>query len=119
LPGICLAPGTPAGFFDAVVLGADPSGVNDSGQALQDSIDAAHTQGRGLWLPPGEYLAASKLFVDRVTVRGAGPWRTVLTGAGVGVFGNAAPNANARCIWPASPSSAPPRSATTPPSAAR
>lgn len=83
---------TPPGYLDATALGADPTGAADSGEALQDAIDAARTQQRGLWLPAGTYRVTRKLLVDRVTVRGAGPWHSVLSGAGVGVFGNAVPN---------------------------
>ncbi|MBV1856143.1 glycosyl hydrolase family 28-related protein [Catellatospora tritici] len=82
----------PAGFLNALDFGADPTGAADSGQALQDAIDAAKAQQRGLWLPAGTYTVPRHLVVDRVTVRGAGPWHTVLHGAGVGVFGNGAPN---------------------------
>ncbi|MDI1463887.1 glycosyl hydrolase family 28-related protein [Catellatospora sp. KI3] len=86
------APAAPAGFLNALDFGADPSGAADSGQALQAAIDAAKEQQRGLWLPAGTYTVTRHLVVDRVTVRGAGPWHTVLRGAGVGVFGNGAPN---------------------------
>ncbi|MFC7242169.1 glycosyl hydrolase family 28-related protein [Catellatospora aurea] len=86
------APAAPAGYLNALDFGADPSGAADSGQALQTAIDTAREQRRGLWIPPGDYAVTRHLQVDRVTVRGAGPWRTVLRGAGVGVFGNAAPN---------------------------
>jgi len=82
----------PDRYLVATDFGADASGKADSGQALQDAIDAARIQSKGLWLPVGTYQVARKLNVDRVTVRGAGPWHTILTGAGVGVFGNAAPN---------------------------
>jgi hypothetical protein len=81
---------TPDGYLVATDFAADPSGVAESGQALQDAIDAARAQQRGLWIPPGTYKVTRKLSVDEVTVRGAGPWHTMLTGAGVGVFGNSA-----------------------------
>lgn len=81
----------PDGYLDATAFGADPTGTADAGQVLQDAIDAARDQGAGLWIPPGTYRVNRKLTVDRVMVRGAGPWHTVLTGTGVGVFGNSAP----------------------------
>ncbi|NUT32274.1 MAG: mycodextranase, partial [Hamadaea sp.] len=84
----------PDGYLDATAFGADPTGAVDAGQVLQEAIDAAREQGTGLWLPPGTYQVNRKLTVDRVSVRGAGPWHTILTGSGVGVFGNAAPNAS-------------------------
>ncbi|GHJ45244.1 mycodextranase [Catellatospora sp. TT07R-123] len=85
------APAAPAGYLDALDFGADPTGAADSGQALQNAIDAARDQQRGLWIPAGTYTVTRHLLVDRVTVRGAGPWHTVLRGAGVGVFGNGSP----------------------------
>lgn len=81
----------PAGALSVLDFGADPSGAADSGQAIQDAIDAGRTQGRTVWLPPGTYQVNRQLVVDRVTLVGAGPWYSVLTGNRVGVFGNAAP----------------------------
>jgi hypothetical protein len=86
------APEAPSGFLSATDFGADPTGKADSGTAIQDAINAARAQGGQLWLPPGTYQVNRQLVVDQVTIRGAGPWYTVLTGADVGVFGNPAPN---------------------------
>ncbi|GIG66699.1 choice-of-anchor D domain-containing protein [Phytomonospora endophytica] len=86
------APSQPAGYLDATDFGADPSGGTESLQAIQAAIDAARDSATGLWIPPGRYRVGGKLRVDEVTVRGAGPWRTVLTGPGVGVFGTDAPD---------------------------
>ncbi|MFI5908001.1 glycosyl hydrolase family 28-related protein [Dactylosporangium sp. NPDC051541] len=77
----------PAGFLSAADFGADPSGAADSGAALQAAIDAGKAQGKGVWLPAGNYLVPRHLTVSGVTVRGAGTWHTVLRGAGVGVYG--------------------------------
>ncbi|WP_051367043.1 choice-of-anchor D domain-containing protein [Hamadaea tsunoensis] len=86
------APGSaPAGALDAAAFGADPTGAADSGAALQSAADAAREQHRPLWIGPGTYRVDRRLQVDDVTVQGAGLWYTVLTGDGVGVFGNAAP----------------------------
>lgn len=84
---LATAAAVPEGFLDATAFGADPSGARDSGQALQDAIDAARAQGKGLWLPQGTFKVTRQLTANGITVRGAGPWHTVLTGAGVGVFG--------------------------------
>ncbi len=89
---VAAPPQIPSGYLNALDFGADPTGAVDSGEALQTAIDAAHAQQRGLWIPPGTYAVTRHLVVDRVTVRGAGPWHTVLRGAGVGIFGHAAPN---------------------------
>ncbi|GAA2393509.1 choice-of-anchor D domain-containing protein [Dactylosporangium salmoneum] len=81
----------PAGYLSAAGFGADPTGAQDSGPAIQAAIDAGSAQGRGVWLPAGTYRVHQQLVVDKVTVRGAGPWYTVLRGPGVGVFGRFAP----------------------------
>jgi hypothetical protein len=81
----------PAGYLNLVDFGADPTGMTDSGQAIQNAIDAGRAQQRGVWLPPGTFQVNRQLVVDRVTLAGAGPWYSVLHGRGVGVFGEAAP----------------------------
>ncbi len=81
----------PAGYLSVTDFGADPSGNADSGQALQDAIDAGTAQHRGVWIPAGTYQVNRQLVVDQVTVRGAGPWYSVLHGTRVGVFGKFAP----------------------------
>jgi hypothetical protein len=84
----------PAGYLSVTdpAYGADPSGKIDSTQAIQNAIDAGEAQHKGVWLPPGTFLVTGHLMVDQVTLAGAGPWYSVLTGAGVGVYGNAAPH---------------------------
>jgi hypothetical protein len=82
----------PAGYISVTdpAYGADPSGKTDATQALQQAIDAGKQQQKGVWLPPGTFLVTQHLMVDQVTLAGAGPWYSVLTGAGVGVYGHAA-----------------------------
>ncbi|WP_370350038.1 glycosyl hydrolase family 28-related protein [Catenulispora sp. EB89] len=82
---------TPAGALSVLDFGADPTGAADSSQAIQNAIDAGSAQQKTVWIPPGTYTVTRHLTVDDVTVQGAGPWYSVLHGAGVGVFGNAAP----------------------------
>lgn len=72
-------------------FGADPAGTADSSDAIQDALDAASGSGRAVWIPTGSFLVTRHLIVDDVTVQGAGPWYSTLTGDGVGIFGNAAP----------------------------
>ncbi|MFL6074784.1 MAG: discoidin domain-containing protein [Mycobacteriales bacterium] len=81
----------PAGSLSALDYGADPTGAADSGSALTNAINAASTQGKVLWIPAGTYTVNQHLIVNNVTIRGAGPWYTVLHGNGVGVYGNYAP----------------------------
>lgn len=84
----------PAGASSVVDFGADPTGATDSSDAIQAAIDAAAGTDTTVWLPPGTFTVTRKLIVDQVTVRGAGPWYSVLSGAGVGVFGREASNAS-------------------------
>src|SRR5579883_2052779 len=81
---------------------ADPTGATDSTQAIQNAVNAGASQGKGVWIPQGTYLVTSHILVNNVTLTGAGPWYSVLTGAppgggngnstsngtGVGVYGN-------------------------------
>jgi len=81
----------PAGSLSVLDLGADPTGQKDSSDAIQSALDQAKATGRTVWLPRGTFTVTRHLIVDRVTLRGAGPWYSVLHGAGVGVYGNDAP----------------------------
>jgi Pectate lyase superfamily protein/Abnormal spindle-like microcephaly-assoc'd, ASPM-SPD-2-Hydin/F5/8 type C domain len=81
----------PAGYLNVNDFGADPTGATDSGAAIQTAINAASTAGQGLWIPVGTYKVTQQLVVDNVTIKGAGPWYSVLAGAGVGIFGKPAP----------------------------
>jgi hypothetical protein len=56
-----------------------PSGGDDTAP-LTTAINAAKSAGKGLWIPPGTYRISSRLSVQGVTVRGAGPWYTILKG---------------------------------------
>lgn len=84
----------PAGYISVTdpAYVADPTGKTDATQAIQHAIDAGEQQHKGVWLPPGKFLVTRHLMVDQVTLAGAGPWYSVLTGTGVGVYGNAAPH---------------------------
>ncbi len=84
----------PAGDISVTdpAYGADPTGKTDATQAIQHALDAGEQQHKGVWLPPGNFLVTGHLMVNQVSLAGAGPWYSVLTGAGVGVYGNAAPH---------------------------
>jgi hypothetical protein len=82
----------PSGSLSVTSYGADPTGAADSGSAFTQAIAAASSQGRTLYVPAGTYHVAQHLSVDNVTVQGAGPWYSVLSGNNVGFWGNAAPN---------------------------
>jgi hypothetical protein len=82
----------PRGSLSVLSYGADPTGQKDSTSAIQNAINAGSKQHRAVYLPPGDYTVTAHLMVNDVTLTGAGEWYTVLHGAGVGVYGDAAPN---------------------------
>ncbi|MHB8625238.1 MAG: glycosyl hydrolase family 28-related protein [Aggregatilineales bacterium] len=81
----------PSGLLSITDYGADPTGAQDSTLAMSKAIADARSQGKGVWIPQGTFTITSHIIVDNVTVRGAGPWYSVLHGAGVGVYGNYSP----------------------------
>jgi hypothetical protein len=80
----------PPGALSILAFGADPSGRRDSRGAIARAIRAARARGATVWIPPGRFRAEGHIFVDRVTVAGAGPWHSLLFGRGVGVYGRRA-----------------------------
>jgi hypothetical protein len=92
----------PAGDLSVTSYGADPTGATDSTTAIQNAVNAGEAQGKGVWIPQGTYLVTSHIVVNNVTLTGAGPWYSVLTGGptdgangsnvnggtGVGIYGN-------------------------------
>ncbi|RKN37872.1 discoidin domain-containing protein [Streptomyces hoynatensis] len=68
----------PAGALDVTSRGADPTGVADSTQAFTQAV----AEGRGgvVWIPPGTYRLTQPVYLENVTLRGAGSWySTVLS----------------------------------------
>ncbi len=82
----------PANALSITDYGADPSGIQDSTQAMVKAIAAAKSQNKTVWIPPGTFTITDHVIVDKVTVRGAGMWYSVLHGAGVGLYGNYSPS---------------------------
>src|SRR6266516_1150736 len=82
----------PAGSLSVLSYGADSTGAADSGGAFDQAVAAASAQGKVLYVPPGTYTVNRHIIVNNVTIRGAGPWYTVLRGDGIGVYGNYPPN---------------------------
>jgi hypothetical protein len=94
----------PAGYISVTdgPYNADPTGKTDATTAIQNAVNAGASQGKGVWIPQGTYLVTSHILVNNVTLTGAGPWYSVLTGAptgggngsdpnggtGVGIYGN-------------------------------
>jgi len=72
----------PANSLSVVSYGADPNFVTDSTIAIQNTVNAARTQGKSVWIPPGKYLvnslAGTPLNFTGAKVQGAGMWYTTL-----------------------------------------
>lgn len=78
----------PAGFLSITSYGATPNdGVNDTA-AFQSAVTAAQNQGKGLWIPPGVFLVTGTINLSGTTIRGAGPWYSVLRGLNCNLYGN-------------------------------
>jgi hypothetical protein len=72
----------PANSLSVVSYGADPNFVKDSTIAIQNTVNAAKTAGKSVWIPAGKYLtnslAGKALDFTGVKVQGAGMWYTTL-----------------------------------------
>jgi len=69
-------------------FGAVAGDGQDDTAALQAAIAAAKQAGRAVWIPAGTFdLNGQPLDVSDVTIRGAGPWHSVLQGIGAGFNG--------------------------------
>ena len=77
----------PAGALSILDFGADATGRRNAALALDRAIAAARAARRPVWLPAGTYRIPRHVAVDGVEIVGAGPWHTVLTGKGVGLYG--------------------------------
>jgi hypothetical protein len=82
----------PRDSISVLSYGADPTGLTDSTTAIQNAINAGSTEGKTVYIPPGNYLVTAHLIVNNVTLTGAGEWYSVLGGNGVGVFGDLPPD---------------------------
>jgi hypothetical protein len=81
----------PSGSVSITNFGADPTGAGDSTAAFNSAIGAAGAGGT-VWIPAGTFRVPGHVIVNNVTVRGAGMWRSTVTGAAPGFYGNFAPN---------------------------
>ncbi|MEN3361741.1 MAG: hypothetical protein V7637_5723, partial [Mycobacteriales bacterium] len=82
----------PANSVSITDFGANPTGAGDSAPAFDQAVSSARSQGKTVWIPPGTFTVNRHVIVNNITVRGAGPWYSVLHGNGVGVYGQDAPN---------------------------
>ncbi|PRY02235.1 discoidin domain-containing protein [Allonocardiopsis opalescens] len=81
----------PAGSLSVTEFGADPTGAADSSNAFDAAVAAGQAQDRTVWIPAGSFRITRHIVVHDVTIRGAGPWHSVLTGNGVGIYGRWTP----------------------------
>jgi hypothetical protein len=80
----------PAGALDVVTdFGADPTGRADATTGFQAAVIAGRARHRPVWVPAGTFTFTGHVTLDRVTLQGAGPWYSVLSGSGVGLVGPA------------------------------
>ncbi|WP_062350031.1 discoidin domain-containing protein [Herbidospora yilanensis] len=84
----------PAGSLSVDEFGAARNSSTDSTAAFQAAVDAGRAQGKEVYVPEGTYTLWDHVVVDGVTLRGAGPWHTKLTGRhptqrnrAVGIYG--------------------------------
>lgn len=70
----------PADSLSVADFGADSTGAQDSTTAFQEAVNAGAAQGKEVWIPQGTFRLTDHVIVDGVTLRGAGPWYSVLTG---------------------------------------
>jgi hypothetical protein len=70
----------PAGSLSVDSYGAAKNSSTDSTAAFQAAVDAGKAQGKAVYIPQGTYTLYGHVIVDGVTLAGAGPWYSVLTG---------------------------------------
>jgi hypothetical protein len=74
--------GQPAGFLSLTSdCGVAPNVNYDESGAIQNCVNMAQGQGRGLYVPPGSYNSfSSAISVAGLTIRGAGMWHSQIYG---------------------------------------
>jgi hypothetical protein len=70
----------PAGFIDVRSHGATANDGTDDTAAFQAAVAAASAAGTGVWVPTGTFTLAGLVRLADVSIRGAGPWYSVLEG---------------------------------------
>jgi hypothetical protein len=82
LENVAAPPAQPANSLSVITYGADPNFVKDSTVAIQNTVNAARTQGKSVWIPRGKYLtnslASTPLNFTGVKVQGAGMWYSTI-----------------------------------------
>ncbi|RZU20198.1 pectate lyase-like protein [Kribbella rubisoli] len=70
----------PGGSLDVRLFGADPTGRHDAAPAIERTIAAARRIGWSVFIPAGTFQVNRHIVVDKVTIRGAGNWWTIIKG---------------------------------------
>ncbi|MGW6280936.1 glycosyl hydrolase family 28-related protein [Kribbella sp. NPDC055071] len=70
----------PARSLDVRLFGADPTGRHDAAPAIERTIAAAQRIGWSVFIPAGTFQVNRHIVVDKVTIRGAGNWWTIIKG---------------------------------------
>jgi len=68
----------PANTLSVVDYGATPNDTTDDLGAFQNCFNAAHTQGKGVWIPAGVFYTNGLITATGITINGAGMWYTTL-----------------------------------------
>ncbi|WP_344861074.1 glycosyl hydrolase family 28-related protein [Amycolatopsis ultiminotia] len=93
----------PEGSLSVTDFGATTGDTSDDAPAFDDAVAAAHRQGKEVWIPAGTFTLGHHITVDQVTLRGAGPWYSVLSGPRAGVFGKGEPASCGTSTYPGNP----------------
>lgn len=70
----------PTGYIDVRSTGATANDGTDDTAAIQAAVDAARESGTGVWIPSGRFVIADLIRLANVSIRGAGPWYSVVAG---------------------------------------
>jgi hypothetical protein len=77
----------PPRALPVTLFGADPRGQRDAANAFDLAIKVAKALHTSVFIPAGTYQVNRHIIVDDVTVTGAGNWHSIVTGDGVGFYG--------------------------------
>ncbi|MET8999967.1 discoidin domain-containing protein [Amycolatopsis sp. NPDC004169] len=93
----------PANSVSVTDYGATANDTGDDAAAFDAAVSAARSQGKEVWIPSGTFTLGHHITVDQVTIRGAGPWYSVLTGPRAGIFGKGEPASCGTSTYPGNP----------------
>jgi hypothetical protein len=93
----------PANSVSVTDYGATAGDTSDDAGAFDSAVAAARGQGKEVWIPSGTFTLGHHITVDQVTIRGAGPWYSMLTGPRAGIFGKGEPESCGTPTYPGNP----------------